>query len=99
MGAARGVTDYYSHFQNPYSTTPEAESNILIGHRLSLYLNGTTNQAIASDPFNNLLDKHSIVGVSPASAITSAPSPNDILTLLPARSVSLTVTFGYVNAH
>jgi iron complex outermembrane receptor protein len=183
------VDAYYSHFQNPYSSTPdasgepifyqtgpsntkgvEAESNILIGHGFSLYLNGTlgsakyaktglwvqnapkntetigltyrvkswdlgffnkrigpmyndngaVNQAVAIDPFNvsnlflnytvrgdsylrgtkirlglnNLLDKHSIVGVTPALA-SSAASPNDILTLLPARSVSLTVTFGY----
>ncbi len=43
---------------------------------------------------NNLLDKHSIVGVTPALA-NSATSPLDLLTLLPARSVSLTVTFGY----
>ncbi len=86
--------------------------------------NGSTNQAVAIDPFNvtnlflnytvrgdsylrgtkvrfglnNLLDKHSIVGVNPALA-SSAVSPNDILTMLPARSVSLTVTFGYAPAH
>jgi len=187
------VDGYYSHFQNPYASAPdasgepvfyqtgpsntkgvEAESNILIGHGFSLYLNGTlgsakyaqtglwvasapkntetvgftyrtrswdmgffnkrigtmyndngaVNQAVAIDPFNvsnlflnytirgdsylrgtkirfavnNLLDKHSIVGVAPALA-TSAVSPNDILTLLPARSVSLTVTFGYAPAQ
>jgi iron complex outermembrane receptor protein len=184
------VDGYYSHFQNPYSSAPdasgepvffqtgpsntkgvEAESNILIGHGFSLYLNGTlgsaryaqtglwvanapkntetlgftyrvkswdmgffnkrigtmyndngsTNQAVAIDPFNvsnlflnytvrgdsylrgtkirlalnNLLDNHSIVGVTPASTATSVAGPNDILTLLPARSISLTVTFGY----
>jgi len=188
------VDGYYSHFQNPYSSTAdasgepifyqtgpsntkgvEAESNILIGHGFSLYLNGTlgsaryaqtglwvqnapkntetlgftyrvkswdlgffnkrigsmyndngsTNQAIAIDPFNvsnvflnytvrgdsylrgtkirlgvnNLLDRHSIVGVNAASTATSVASPNDILTLLPARSVSLTVTFGYAPAR
>ena len=188
------VDGYYSHFQNPYTSTPdasgepifyqtgpsntkgiEAESNILIGYGFSLYLNGTlgsaryaqtglwvqnapkntetlgftyrvkswdlgffnkrigpmyndngsTNQAIAIDPFNvsnlflnytvrgdsylrgtkirlgvnNLLDKHSIVGVNAASTATSVASPNDILTLLPARSVSLTVTFGYAPAR
>jgi iron complex outermembrane receptor protein len=191
--ATLDVDAYYSHFQNPYSSTPdasgepifyqtgpsntkgvEAESNILIGYGFSLYLNGTlgsakyaktglwvqnaprntetigltyrvkswdlgffnkrigsmyndngaVNQAVAIDPFNvsnlflnytvrggsylrgtkirlglnNLLDKHSIVGVNPALA-SSAASPNDILTLLPARSVSLTVTFGYAPAR
>lgn len=183
------VDGYYSHFQNPYASTPdasgepifyqtgpsntkgvEAESNILVGYGFSVYLNGTlgraryaktglyvanspqntetvgltyrvknwdlgffnkrigpmyndngaVNQAVAIDPFyvtnlflnytirgesylrgtkirlsiNNLLDQHSIVGVTPALA-SSATSPNDILTLLPARSVAVTVTFGY----
>jgi len=184
------VDGYYSHFQNPYSSTPdasgesvfyqtgpsntkgvEAEGNILIGYGFSLYLNGTlgsakyaqtglwvanapkntetlgftyrvkswdmgffnkrigtmyndngsANQAVAIDPFNvtnlflnytvrgdtylrgtkirlsinNLLDKHNIVGLTPASTTTSAAAPGDILTLLPARSIGLTVTFGY----
>src|SRR5450432_524804 len=44
---------------------------------------------------NNLLDKHNIVGLTPASTTTSAAAPGDILTLLPARSIGLTVTFGY----
>lgn len=155
----------------------EAESNVLLGHGLSLYLNGTMgsakyqegksyangglwiaytpknteaigltyqmrnwdlgmfnkrvgpmysdngsiNQAVSIDPFNvtnlflnytfkgdsslrgtkvrfavnNLLDQHSIVGVNPASTKSNAPAPGDILTMLPARSISLTVTFGY----
>jgi iron complex outermembrane receptor protein len=155
----------------------EAESNVLLGHGLSLYLNGTMgsakyqegknwangglwiastpknteaigltyqvknwdmgifnkrvgtmyndngtlNQAITIDPFNvtnlffnytfkgdtslrgsklrfainNLFDQHNIVGVAPFSTKSNAPSPGDILTLLPARSVSVTLTFGY----
>src|ERR1017187_6688892 len=155
----------------------EAESNIMIGHGLSVYVNGTMgsakyqegktysngglwiastpknteaigltyqlknwdlgifnkrvgpmyndnvtiNQAVAIDPFNvtnlfmnytfrgdtylrgtkvrfginNLFDQHNIVGVVPASPKSNAPAPGDILTLLPARSVSLTMTFGY----
>jgi iron complex outermembrane receptor protein len=48
---------------------------------------------------NNLLDQHNIVGVVPASTKSNAPAPGDILTLLPARSVSLTVTFGYAPAR
>jgi iron complex outermembrane receptor protein len=44
---------------------------------------------------NNLFDQHSIVGVAPASTKSNAPAPGDILTLLPARSVSITMTFGY----
>jgi iron complex outermembrane receptor protein len=159
----------------------EAESNILIGHGLSVYLNGTMgsakyqegknfsngglwianapknteaigltyqvknwdvgmfnkrvgpmyndngtiNQAVAINPFNvtnlfvnytfrgdtylrgtkvrfginNLLDQHNIVGVAPASTKSNVSAPGDILTLLPARSISLTMTFGYAPAR
>jgi iron complex outermembrane recepter protein len=149
----------------------EAESNILVSHGFSVYLNGTIgvakyaqtglwvatapkntetvgltyrvrnwdvgffnkrigpmyndngarNQAVLIDPFNvsnlflnytirgdstlrgtkirfainNLLDKHSIVGVTPASTASNIAAPGDVLTLLPARSFSMTVTFGY----
>ncbi len=180
---------YYSHFQNPFVSTPdasgepiyyqtgpsntkgvEAESSILIAKGFSLYLNGTigrarlqqtglfvanspqstetigltyrykgfdigyfdkrvgtmyndngsVNQAVRIDPFhvsniflnytvrgdnfmrgtkirfgvNNLLDKHSIVGVNPALA-SSVTNGGDILTLLPARSLTIQMTFGY----
>jgi len=87
--------------------------------------NGTNNQAVAIDAFNvtnlflnytfrddtylrgtkirfginNLLDQHNIVGVSPASAKSNVPAPGDILTLLPARGISLTMTFGYAPAR
>ena len=44
---------------------------------------------------NNLLNQHSIVGVVPASTKSNAAAPGDILTLLPARSISITMTFGY----
>jgi iron complex outermembrane recepter protein len=58
------VDGYYSHFQNPYVSTPditgepifyqtgpsntkgiEAESNVVVGHGFSLYLNGTAGAA------------------------------------------------------
>jgi iron complex outermembrane recepter protein len=44
---------------------------------------------------NNLFDNHNIVAVTPASTTTSVPSPNDILTLLPGRSVMVSLTVGY----
>src|SRR5579883_949625 len=44
---------------------------------------------------NNLADNHNIVGVTPASAKSNAPAPGDILTLLPARSFTISMTFGY----
>jgi iron complex outermembrane receptor protein len=43
----------------------------------------------------NISDKHSIVAVSPASKTTSLAAPGDILTLLPARSISLSVGFDF----
>ena len=44
---------------------------------------------------NNLFDQHNVVGVVPFSTKSNAASPGDILTLVPARSISLTMTFGY----
>jgi len=44
---------------------------------------------------NNLFDKHSIVGVKPAATKSNLPAPDDQLTMLAARSVSLSLTFGF----
>jgi iron complex outermembrane receptor protein len=44
---------------------------------------------------NNLFDSHAIIGVSPASTRSSLPAPGDVLTLMAARSVSLTFTVGF----
>ena len=153
----------------------EAESNIVFGHGVSLYMNGTlgaakfqntglwvanaprdtetvgltwqqknwssgffnkrigrlyndngsVNQAVPIDPFNvsnifidytirnasllrgsrlgisvnNLFDNHNIVaitpGVGPTSTVAYAPSGGDFLTLLPGRSVMVSLTVGY----
>ncbi len=82
--------------------------------------NGSIHQAVPIDPFeitdlyvnytlrngsrfrqtriqlavNNVLNSFNIVGVTPASTKTSLAAPGDVLTLMPGRSVSLTVTFG-----
>ncbi|HEX3748745.1 MAG TPA: TonB-dependent receptor [Bryobacteraceae bacterium] len=49
---------------------------------------------------NNLLDKHYIVGDSAANAGPNpASSPNDQLTVMPARAVMFAVTFGFAPAH
>jgi iron complex outermembrane receptor protein len=185
------VDAYYTHFQNPYATTPdingepiyyqtgpsntkgvEFESNIYLNYGFNLYVNGTAgnakyqntglwvantpkntetlglsyqhrawdagffdkrigpmwndagsyNQAIPIEHFNltnaffnytvkgssplrgtkfrlsvnNLLDKHNIVGITAAAASAHpAEASGDVLTLLPGRSVMLTVTFGF----
>jgi iron complex outermembrane receptor protein len=44
---------------------------------------------------NNLFDSRAITGVVPASTRTSLPAPGDVLTLMAARSVSLTFTVGF----
>jgi iron complex outermembrane receptor protein len=159
---------------NPSNTKGvEAESNIVVGHGVSLYLNGTlgvakykgtglwvanaphdtetvgltwqqrnwsagffnkrvgklyndygsVNQGIPIDPFsvsnifinytikndsflrgsklglavNNLLDNHNIVGIAPGSTTpaTYSPSGGDFLTLMPGRSVMVSLTVGY----
>ena len=64
--------------------------NYTIGHP-SMFV----KQAKIQFGINNLFDKHSIVGVTPASTATSAPSPDDMLTLLPARSVSLALNLDF----
>ena len=43
---------------------------------------------------NNLFDQHSITGIAGASTKSNLPAPGDILTLVPARSISITMTFG-----
>jgi iron complex outermembrane receptor protein len=67
----------------------------------NLFVNFTLKGSSALAPtkirlsVNNLFDSHAITGVNPASAATSAPAPGDILTLMGARSVSLTFTVGF----
>ncbi len=43
---------------------------------------------------NNLFDKHNIVAVKPAATTSNLPAPGDQITMLAARSVSLSLTFG-----
>ena len=44
---------------------------------------------------NNLFNKQSIVGITPAATTTAVPAAGDILSIMAGRSVSLAVTFGY----
>jgi iron complex outermembrane receptor protein len=45
---------------------------------------------------NNLVDSHAIIGVTPASTRSNAPSPGDVLSLMAGRSVSVAFTIGYL---
>ncbi len=47
---------------------------------------------------NNLTDSHAITAVSPASKSSNLPSPDDVLTLMAGRSVSVALTLGYSGA-
>jgi len=44
---------------------------------------------------NNLFDSHAITSYTPGSKTSNLPGPNDVLSLLAARSVSFTVTVGF----
>jgi iron complex outermembrane receptor protein len=44
---------------------------------------------------NNLTDSHALTAVVPASSKSNAPAPGDVLTLMAARSVSVSFTVGF----
>ncbi len=75
------------------SIDPFNLTNVFVNYTVknSSYLRGTKIRLSV----NNLLDKHSIVGVNPASTASSVAAPGDVLTLLPARSIMITITAGY----
>ncbi len=171
---ATGETLYYQNGQL-VSQGIEAESTVLVGGGLSVYLNGTkgsakytdtglwaqnapadtetigltynqgswnigffskrvskmfndngaVHEAITIDPFditnlfvnyalpgssrlsrsrirlaiNNLTDSHAITAVSAASKTSNAPSPDDLLTLMSGRSVSVAFTIGVTGSR
>ena len=59
------------------------------------YLTSWMKQTRFKISVTNLSDKHSLVAVTPASKTTSVAAPGDILTLLPARSVSFSIGFDF----
>lgn len=80
-----------------FSIDPVTISNLFINYRVK---NPLSFAKLAKLQFgvNNLFDRHSIVDVASAGTKTSssaAPSPADLLTVLPARSVSLTLTVDF----
>jgi hypothetical protein len=48
---------------------------------------------------NNLIDSHAITAVSLATKGSTATSPDDVLTLMSGRSVSVALTIGYTGAR
>jgi iron complex outermembrane receptor protein len=70
---------------------PFTISNLFVNYTIK-HPSPMIKQAKIQFGVNNLFDKHSIVGVNPASKTTSAPAPGDVLILLPARSISLALS-------
>ncbi|RXZ37043.1 TonB-dependent receptor [Oxalobacteraceae bacterium CAVE-383] len=73
---------------------PFTISNLFVNYTIA-HPSSFVKQAKIQFGINNLFDKHSIVNVAPASTATSAPSPDDQLTLLPARSISLALSVDF----
>ena len=87
--------------------------------------NGEVHEAVAIDPFsianvfvnytlggssklsptrvrfavNNLLDNHAVTAVTPFSKTSSLPAPGDVLTLMAGRSMSVSLTVGFLPKH
>ncbi|HEY4072015.1 MAG TPA: TonB-dependent receptor, partial [Herbaspirillum sp.] len=70
---------------------PFTISNLFVNYTIK-HPSPMVKQAKIQFGINNLFDKHSIVGVTPAATTSSAPAPGDVLTLLPARSISLALS-------
>jgi len=80
-----------------FTIDPVSFSNLFINYTIK-NLSSVAKQARIQFGVNNLFNRHSIVDVAGAGTKTSssaAPSPLDFLTVLPARSVSLTATIDF----
>ena len=80
-----------------FTIDPVVVTNLFVNYTLK---NPTTfsKQAKFQLAINNLFNKHSLVGVAGAGTATSssaAPSPADLLTVLPERSANLTLTVDF----
>ena len=76
-----------------FTIDPVVVTNLFVNYTLK-NAGSFAKQAKIQLAVNNLFDSHKIVGVAGAGNATSssaAPSPADLLTVLPARSVSLTL--------
>jgi iron complex outermembrane receptor protein len=69
-------------------------TNLFVNYTID-NLSSVAKQAKIQFGINNLFDKHSIVGVTPATTTTSVAAPGDVLTLLAARSLSLALTVSF----
>lgn len=80
-----------------FAIDPVTLANLFVNYRVKSPL-ALVKQAKLQFGINNLFNNHSIVDVASAGTKTSssaAPSPADMLTVLPARSVSMTLTLDF----
>ena len=73
-----------------YTINPVVLTNMFVNYTVKNPLS-FTKQAKVQLAVNNLMDKHNIIGIS-GSGSDANPLPGDLITTLPARSVSLTLT-------
>lgn len=83
--------------QEAFTIDPVVVTNLFVNYTMK---NPTSfsKQAKIQLAVNNLFNSHNIVGVAGAGTATSssaAPSPADLLTVLPARSANLTLTVDF----
>ncbi|WP_323493241.1 MULTISPECIES: TonB-dependent receptor [unclassified Undibacterium] len=76
------------------AVNPFVVSNLFVNYSLKNISNSLKGGKLQLS-VNNLFDKHSIVSVTPASKTTAVSAAGDLLTLLPARSVSLALTLDF----
>jgi len=80
-----------------FKIDPVTLANLFVNYRVKTPL-AMVKQAKLQFGVNNLFNNHSIVDIASAGTKTSssaAPSPADLLTVLPARSVSMTLTLDF----
>ncbi|MYM21968.1 TonB-dependent receptor [Duganella sp. FT135W] len=80
-----------------FAIDPVTLANLFINYRVKNPV-GFVKMAKLQMGVNNLFDRHNIVDIASAGSKTSssaAPSPADLLTVLPARSVSATLTLDF----
>ncbi|MEO6918560.1 MAG: TonB-dependent receptor [Collimonas sp.] len=76
-----------------YVINPVVLTNLFVNYTIK-HPTSFSKQAKVQLAVNNLFDKHSITGIS-GNASTANPSAADLITLLPARSVTLSVTVDF----
>jgi len=80
------------------SIDPFEISNLYLNYTIKS-LSSEFSQTKLKLTINNLFDHHNILAVVPALKTSNAPNPNDVLTLMAARSVSVSMQFGFSPKH